>query len=401
MALRIFLVHGTFAKHADWTQDESPFCRHFHEELGDVHLFRTPWTARNTTRARQAGVETLSTQLRDSLAVNVSDQHLVIGHSHGGTIAFQTVNCTEFVERVGVVLLSTPVLTPRKRRLSARLKFAFASSAYFSIAIVLGAIGVLIDLSPNLVVLPSMITAGIAVYILYRYLRRETNFILDHTKVKALPRIRMLIVREAADEASSFLGAVQLGIRIVSILFSGVEGVADRVDGWTKKAAEQPFRLKTLVPNAILLLIAVGVLSTFVHSFADALHISLSTFRTGIVLSVLGIGLCFNRRVAVDLASYGYSVLFVLLAMIVCMPAFPLWLLLSLLAFPIREPILSAAFVDVSPEATPEGEWCLTHYLPTEDVFVGWGLAHSAAHDDPRVFDLVTKWIKAGALSPH
>lgn len=395
MALRVFLVHGTFAKEAEWTRDESPFCEHIQRELPDIHICRTPWTGRNTSRARHAGVQTLSGQLRDSLAANPLDQHLVIGHSHGGTIAFQAVNCVEFVERVPAILLSTPVLTPRKRRLSGRLNWVFALSAYFSTVIVLGTIGVLLDLSPNLVVLPSMITAGIVVYILHRYLRNETNFILEHNKVKALDAIRLLIVREAADEASSFLGSVQLGIRVISMLFSGVEGIADRVGEWTSAAAKQPFRFKTLAPNTVLVLAAVGVLSTLLHSSIDALHLSLSIFWTTTVLGVAGIALCFNRRAAVDLANYGYSVIFVLLAMTFCIPAFPLWLLISILAFPIRESILSAAFVDVSAEATPEGEWRLAHYLPTESVLRGWGLAHSAAHDDPRVFELIVKWIEA------
>jgi len=396
MAFRVFLVHGTFAKEAEWTLDKSPLREHLRRDLPDIHICTTPWTGRNSTRARHTGVQTLSTQLRDSLAANPFDQHVVIGHSHGGTIAFQAVNSAEFVERVPAVLLSTPVLTPRKRQLSDRLKWAFASSAYFSTAIVLGTIGGFLNLPPNLIVLPSMITAGVVIYVLYTYLLRETNFIIDHNNVKALESIRMLIVREAADEASSFLGAVQLGTRVINILFSGIEGIADRVGEWSTGAAKQPFRFRTLAPNAVLVLMATGVLSTLLHSFNDALHLSLSTFWTMVVLSLAGVGLCFNRRAAVDLANYGYSVIFVLLAMIFCMPAFPIWLVVSLLAFPIRESILSAAFVDVSPETTPEGEWRLVHYLPTENMFKGWRLAHSAAHDDPRVFELIVKWIKAG-----
>jgi hypothetical protein len=116
---------------------------------------------------------------------------------------------------------------------------------------------------------------------------------------------------------------------------------------------------------------------------------------SALVLGILTIILCFKRRSAIGLASYGYSVIFVFVAMIVCIPAFPLWLLLALLAFPIRESILSAAFVDVSAEPTPEGEWCLTHFLPTREALLGGGLAHSAAYNDPRVFALVSDWIKA------
>jgi len=395
MPISIFLVHGTFARKAAWIQQESALRLSLGKNLDGVNFVLIDWSGRNTTKARQEGVEDLSAKLRKSFEDNPSHKHVVIGHSHGGTIAFQAVNTREFVEKVAVVLLSTPILTPRKRQISGRLGFALAASAYLSAIIMLGAAGIFLNLPTDFVVLPSMVVAGIAVFALRWHLRRSTDFILLHNTVAALDRIKMLIVRESADEASSFLGAVQLATRLVSLVFSMVEAAADAVDTWTRNAAKAPLAFKTLAANAVLLLVATGVLSTFLYTLIDTFHMKATAVTSALVLGILTIILCFKRRSAIGLASYGYSVIFVFVAMIVCIPAFPLWLLLALLAFPIRESILSAAFVDVSAEPTPEGEWCLTHFLPTREALLGGGLAHSAAYNDPRVFALVSDWIKA------
>src|SRR5438309_11010688 len=115
MDLSIFLVHGTFAKDAPWTERNSALCTALLKELDTDNIAPIRWSGANTTRARRDGVNRLSSELRKSLATNPSHQHIVIGHSHGGTIALQAVSTAEFASRVGVVLLSTPILIPRKR----------------------------------------------------------------------------------------------------------------------------------------------------------------------------------------------------------------------------------------------------------------------------------------------
>jgi pimeloyl-ACP methyl ester carboxylesterase len=411
MPFSIFLVHGTFARNAPWIQEQSALRVSLENNLNGTDSVPTDsvpkdfvpvdWSGANTTKARQAGVDNLTAKLRKSFKENPSHEHIVIGHSHGGTIAFQAVNTPEFIEKVRVVLLSTPILTPRKRQISGRVGFALGASAYLSAMIMLGAAGIFLDLPANFGVLSSMVIAGIAVFVLRRHLRRSTDFILRHNSITALDGIRMLIVRESADEASSFLGAVQLATRLVTMGFSVIEAAADAVDTWTRKAAEAPLAFKTLAANTVLLLMSAAVLSTVLYTFNDAFHLKASAVMIGVVLAILTIILCFRRRSAVGFARYGCSVIFVLVAMIVCIPAFPLWLLLALFAFPIRESILSAAFVDVSAEPTPEGEWSLTHFVPTKEALLGSRLAHSAAYNDPRVFALIADWIKSNAPARH
>jgi Alpha/beta hydrolase family len=128
----IFLVHGTFARNAEWTQKDSKLRRTLGEKLKTDNFEPVSWSGANTTAARRGGVENLRSKLRDSLTTNPSRRHIVIGHSHGGTIALRTVAEFEFVKNVSVILLSTPILIPRKRTLSFRLGYTLAMGTYLS-----------------------------------------------------------------------------------------------------------------------------------------------------------------------------------------------------------------------------------------------------------------------------
>jgi hypothetical protein len=402
MAVSIFLVHGTFARNADWIQDNSPFCSYLRDKLCVDDITPINWTGRNTTKARHDGMIDLSTKLKNSLAEKPASLHVVIGHSHGGTIALQAVNSPEFVNRVRIVLLSTPILVPRKREFTFRLGFTMSLGAYLSAALSLTVLSAVLENSyvplshvPSKgVVITCMIVAGASLFFLYRYLARTTKAIVEQNVLAVMTDIRMLIVRESADEASSFLGAVQLGTRIVSMFFGGIEAVADKVENWTKKAAKQPLARATFVPNAILLASAMISLGFILSVLRDTFRITPSVATIASVMGILGLGLLFNRRLASGLASHGYFMVFSMMLTPFVALTFPIWLLLAVVLFPIREAILSALFVDVSAEATPEGTWNVTHLVPTPGVFAGWGLSHSAAHDDPRVFARVVDWIK-------
>jgi hypothetical protein len=400
MDLSIFLVHGTFAKDARWTHKDSALYATLRKELDTDDFTSIPWTGANTTRARREGVTRLSSELRKSLSKKPSNQHLVIGHSHGGTIALLAVASAEFVDKVGVVLLSTPILIPRKRKFSFLLGFSLAIGAYFSAAISLVLLAVLcgntwpsLQAPPDVLVIPCMIGAGIGLLLLYRYLQQLTDFIVRENGRAVPTDIQLVIVRESADEASSFLGAFQLCSRAISMIFTGIEFTADSLEAWTKKAAKEPLTAGTVVPNLIFVTAALGSVSFALYTFHDTFHFSFNTV-TIIVILAIAAALCFNRRMASGLASHGYFVAFGTLLVPLWFLAFPIWLLLVIVLLPIREAILSAPFVDLSAETTPEGRWSVDHFVPTAEVFAGWGLSHSAAYNDPRVLKLIVNWVK-------
>src|SRR5262245_27464663 len=86
MKIRVWLVHGTWAKSARWTLDGSRLRKTLQEGLeGEVTFETFPWTGRNRTFDRGEAAR----QLLDSLRAGRDEPQatFVIAHSHGGNIA--------------------------------------------------------------------------------------------------------------------------------------------------------------------------------------------------------------------------------------------------------------------------------------------------------------------------
>jgi pimeloyl-ACP methyl ester carboxylesterase len=405
MKSSIFLVHGTFAKNAQWTQKDSALCATLRRELCTEDIKPIPWNGTNTTWGRQEGLSKLATELRKSLDANPANQHIVIGHSHGGTIALQAAASPEFFGKVAAILLSAPILVPRKRSFSYRLGFTMAFGAYFSagtglvlLAAILGRIWPALRTSSPILVPSCTIAAALALLLLYRHLRNLSTAVVTANGRSVPIEARLLIVRESADEASDFLGAFQLCSRAISMIFTTIEFAADSLERWTKKASTEPLGARTLIPNLILLTAALASVAFVLHIVSGTFHVSSSTTTTLVIFVIAAVGIWFHRGTASWLASHGYFMGVGMVLIPLWVLAFPIWLLLAIILFPIREAILVAPFVDLSAETTPEGFWGVHHFVPTADVFAGWGLSHSAPYNDPRVLKLIVRWIKERSL---
>ena len=302
---------------------------------------------------------------------------------------------------MGVVLLSTPILIPRKRTFSFRLGFTLAAGSYFSAAISVVLLAVLcgnnlpsLNVPSNLLVIPSMIAAGLGLLLLYRYLRRLTSLIVAENGRAVPTDMQLLIIRESADEASSFFGAFQLCSRAISMVFTGIEFAAESLEAWTKKASMEPLRRRTVIPNLIFVTAVLGSVTFGLYAVHDSFHVTFSALTTIVILAVVAAGLSFNRRMGSGLASHGYFMVFGMLLLPLWSLAFPIWVLLAVLLLPVREAILSAPFVELSAETTPLGCWSVNHFVPSAEAFAGWGLSHSAAYNDPEVLRLIVDWVK-------
>src|SRR5688572_22392534 len=88
----VTLVHGTFARRADWTLPSSRLSRSILDTVhGPVRFEQFLWSGWNAVTSRRRGVERLTLHLAASLARWPNAKHFVIGHSHGGNIAFQAM----------------------------------------------------------------------------------------------------------------------------------------------------------------------------------------------------------------------------------------------------------------------------------------------------------------------
>jgi pimeloyl-ACP methyl ester carboxylesterase len=112
----LFLVHGTYAKHAAWVRGGSRFCERLLQDLGpEVSVQAFMWSGRNSIRARDEAASRLRELLQESLARFRKVPHIVIGHSHGGNVALRALACADLAS-VRAVCLSTPIihLIPRR-----------------------------------------------------------------------------------------------------------------------------------------------------------------------------------------------------------------------------------------------------------------------------------------------
>lgn len=118
------LVHGTLPfrrlTRADpaWTKDRSIFCRWIREDFEgcSVDIKQLEWTGRNSAMERKLASERLATQVNEQAEEDPTARQIVVGHSHGGTIALMALHDPLYAKNVAaIVCLSTPCLHVRHR----------------------------------------------------------------------------------------------------------------------------------------------------------------------------------------------------------------------------------------------------------------------------------------------
>jgi pimeloyl-ACP methyl ester carboxylesterase len=104
------LVHGTWARNAEWTKPESPLFKALRRNFPNVEIKTLPWSSWNRFSARDNARSDLKKRIRNAQ----NTQHFIIAHSHGGNIARDAVRDQE--ELVGgLICLNTPFFTTLTR----------------------------------------------------------------------------------------------------------------------------------------------------------------------------------------------------------------------------------------------------------------------------------------------
>jgi len=115
------LIHGTFARNADWTQEGSAFrealSSHFPKGSTPLCFETLLWSGWNTRRSRFTASEALHKLITRLKKDRPDEEVILIGHSHGGSIiAYCAKIYPEIMKNVsGFVFLSTPFIAIRIR----------------------------------------------------------------------------------------------------------------------------------------------------------------------------------------------------------------------------------------------------------------------------------------------
>jgi pimeloyl-ACP methyl ester carboxylesterase len=114
----IVLVHGTWARGAEWMGPNSTFCSTLTDELSSlgaksIAIIRDfQWTGWNTHEDRRKGAVCLRKRLMAIIRQAPDVSVFVIAHSHGGNVALRAIHRSSYLKsRIsGVVCIATPFL---------------------------------------------------------------------------------------------------------------------------------------------------------------------------------------------------------------------------------------------------------------------------------------------------
>jgi triacylglycerol esterase/lipase EstA (alpha/beta hydrolase family) len=108
----VTLVHGTFARGAEWTRAGSVMWNTLERNLKDVVVCYFDWSGKNTHQARIDASEQLKNYVLDTAAIYPGSKHFFVAHSHGGNVVLYALRHPHVRELVaGVITMGTPFIT--------------------------------------------------------------------------------------------------------------------------------------------------------------------------------------------------------------------------------------------------------------------------------------------------
>jgi hypothetical protein len=382
----VTLVHGTFARRADWTTESSPLCRTIRETMREpVRFEQFLWSGWNTVTSRRKAVERLISHLARLQTRWPQARHFVVGHSHGGNIAFQAMRDKAVEARIaGVVCLSTPFLWASPRNLGPVGRIALW---WFPVVIALVCLVPAVELLP----LARQSAAGpialiIAVglgFVFSPWATKFANVVAGALQYPDVQPSKVLIVRSFGDEASAALGAAHMISWIAERLWSGTSrflgAVLSTVETWRAALAE---RWRLLVPACVAL--------------AGLAIVSLSTAERGSWLEVSGMLAAATLAVLIAILARGGHVAEFLGALLIAVLASPSFLIMLALGIATGPELLVAALLfRVTPESTPPGGGWTVWQVPRDPWNTAHGavLMHSTTYDDEESLAIVSQWL--------
>jgi len=385
----ITLVHGTWARHAGWVAVDSPLRRALSRTTPPLVSFQQfDWSGGNSLSARRRGVQGLIAQLRTSIARWPRAKHYVIGHSHGGNIAFQALADPLVKERVaGVVCLSTPFLNAAPRELGPVGTTALRWLP--SVIIFWTSVGILQLVLPTYaegaaaVILVGSLATG---FVAPRWISHVSASALESLAYPTIDSSRVLIVRTAGDEASAALGATHFLSWSAGRLWLTTSRLLGRTVETVERWRQSLMRYWMVTVPIILCAIVVSVATFLLWETPDDaprwLRISLGA---SFLVLLFGVGILARGGLVAALAGPWFF----------AAAAAPLLFLGAFVSMAVGPELIVAGLVlQVTAETTPPGQWqvCQINDPGRDDTLRG-GLMHSSSYQHPRALEMIARWI--------
>jgi Protein of unknown function (DUF2974) len=387
--IHVMLVHGTWARKAEWTKEGSELWKKIEVEFPGAEISAFSWSGKNSARHRNSAAEDLCKELIRKISDNPNAHYFLVAHSHGGNIAVQAASDAAIARTIkGVVCMSTPFLAMRKREIHRQSTnmfwivvgivslIALAVAAWGAATMILGdapAVVTGIAAVALLWCVAYILIVPVAGYFRFYKLLEKSLF----NKPGRLPEnFPLFIIRSPSDEASLTLASFQFITWMSTTIWRRIDTFAESI----RRLLRKPVYLSII-----------GLLSWLTFFFL-AIRSNQGAAKPGggeILLTSLGILMC----AAISAASFYFVRAYSIPRAMTGALYLPVGLIVFLCLLPFGLEVAAASWtVDVTVEATPPGEWkVFTLAFPKNPTD---RLAHSAPYDDPKALARMTQWMK-------
>lgn len=447
----VTLVHGTWARSAEWTLPGSDLCRAIDHSFPLGLLFvRFIWSGRNSISARSSASVALESKLEELVARYPNAEHFLIGHSHGGSVLLGSLKPNLAAKISGIICLATPILIGQPRKYGPAIKQALTgiplvlllalfvwlfgnqsnsengwwpivlvtfvvgsvllgiavekgfdiSAAPFAVVVLLllGFIFVGVDQSNFGLNIGLLLALAIIIYavrgaLLSRAARWKSA--LEHSgHLPFLSNDKVLFIRAPGDEASAVLIAAHLLSWVVDrLLTAPIRAVWNanlRVERWRELAIQH--WVATVLAAGVFIFIAVASFERL-PSLSGAVPWGL---ENELFFSAFVISFTFLGALIALLARGSGATWFLawLVSTVLLIPMFVVVALLGLLTIG-PEMAVMAFMMEITAESTPSGAWTLIQLSPDPSGEGNWGLQHSSVYQDQRAIKIMCDWMVA------
>lgn len=371
------LVHGTWGRlpwrDAEWCEPGSALRNALtaYEPCAEFNVLN--WGGGNSTSSRLAGASLLRKRLGELRAsFGVGAEITIVAHSHAGNVAMLVLRDPQAsAQVVRLVCLSTPFIHVTPRVLGERLaKFVTRGTAaglcVLSVGLIFGAIAVVGHAAAPALLLLLPVAVLLAFFVYPKRIRRahaSNHRLAEKLQLPSRLSMRVLMVRNVADEAGNAFGLPQLASQVLAWLLRLLQAAFDH-------KSKLVFILgATLYP---LTIVGVILTSLLMRRLGHEMPSSWAEVAMAVAVSV-----AFATGIAVLLAPLATFVILMLCG--VCMLPYG-W-----------SAFLGAVSLHVSAEATPPGSWEVFQ-LQYTGADGPAGMNHST-HSHPKAIEAVIAWM--------
>jgi len=390
----VTLIHGTYAKRADWVKDSSPLVRALKKNLeGEVFVKSFGWSGRNLHCSRRSAAK----QLREHILTIAKDyptaEQFIIAHSHGGNVALYALTDPVVRDRVAcTICLSTPFILCRKRQFPGNaLLLLFGIAGVFCLAYLISLTSpwfttpssaflfmkyVTLPAAALLVCGFALVLQGLLSYLVLRNWTSDIEDVYDALfssfMLPKLSAVDLLVLRAPRDEASALLIASMFGTLLFEWLSTSLTTVY-RFGDWLERKSDQLSRFEVIL---IGLFITLSGTATFLLSRMGRQP---SESQLAIPLSLLGFALLILLLFFAHWVKQALRAVYLILV-------FPLLVISAILSTPYGfETALLGGLFQFSAEASPPGSFMVTNL----QADTAKGLWHSLPYSDKEAFRLI------------